>query len=111
MLFYVFYYLLSAVLMFQGTQAIGESREPMGVIPEQVRSGAEGRRTWGGVLAGVGAFLVVMGLISHAQAGLFPVLRVLQVLGLAAMGGYGLWTIFAAKKVVYLGKPSAPSHH
>ncbi|HOD33407.1 MAG TPA: hypothetical protein PKO12_08010 [Holophaga sp.] len=111
LLFYVFFYLVAFVLMAQGSQALGEVREPIGVVPGEVAQKPGPAQAWGGALVGLGVLDTLVGLLSHAYGwhGTFP-LRCLFWTSLAAIGAYGLYILFFNRKVAYLGQPSVPSH-
>lgn len=112
LLFYVFFYLVAFVLMAQGAQALGEQRNPLGVVPGEVVQKPEPARRWGRILVGLGLLDTLVGLLSHRYGwqGTFP-LRCLLWTSLVVMGAYGLYILFFSRKVAYLGQPSAPSHH
>jgi len=113
MLFYTFFYLVSAVLVLQGTQLVGEQREAMGAVPEELVLPASAARVWGRILMVVGLIGVVCGLASHGE-GSWVSRQVLAFIqgaqgGLAAV--YGLWLVFVAKRVAYAGVAAAPAEH
>lgn len=111
LLFYVFYYLVAAVVIFQGAQVLGEQREPLGVVPEEVGQKPRPARMWGRLLVGMGVLDLLVGILSHPFAwhGTFP-LRYLLYTSLLLIGAYGFYVIFLNRKVAYMGKPSAPAH-
>lgn len=111
LLFYVFYYLVAVVVIFQGAQVLGEQRSPLGVVPEEVAQKPARARAWGLALVGLGALDILVGLLSHRFAwhGTFPLWCLLYT-SLALVGAYGFYVIFLSRKVAYIGKPSAPSH-
>jgi len=108
---YTFFYLVAAVLVFQGTHALGEQCEPMGVVPAEVTQGPAKARLWGGILVGYGYLSLLAALLSHACAGLQAVLPGMMATGLGLMALYGLYVIFFNRKVAFLGLPSAPADH
>ena len=111
MLFYLFFYLLAAVLVFQGVHALGEQASPMGVVPAEVGIEPARASLWGGFLVALGCILLVSGLLSHFLAWFVSALSPLRTLGFLALAGYGLWLIFA-RKINYTPAPgAAPSHH
>lgn len=113
MLFYAFFYLVAALLLFQGVHLLGEQRDPMGVVPAELALPAGAARVWGRLLVGVGLVGLVCGLVSH---GLTPwvsrqVLTCLEVAEWLLMGIYGFWLVFIAKRVHYAGVAAAPTNH
>ena len=106
MLFYLFLYVLAAVLLFQGVHALGELRAPMGVVPAEVRTNAGQAGFWGGFLTVYGAVLVVAGLASHGCEAFVPALGPLRGFGFAVLAAYGLWLVFG-RKVDYTPAPVA----
>ena len=111
MLFYLFFYLLAAVLVFQGVHALGEQNSPMGVVPAEVRTDPSRASLWGGFLVALGSLLLLTGLLSHLEEWFVSALAPLRTLGLLALALYGLWLVFG-RKVDYTPAPSGePSHH
>ncbi len=108
---YTFFYLLAAVLVFQGTHAFGEISEPMGVVPEEVAQAPDKARIWGGLLAGYGYMSLLAALLSHGWVGLQPLLAGMMALGLGLMAAYGFYLIFFSRKVEYRGAPSPTANH
>lgn len=111
MLAYLFFYLVASILMFQGTQVLGEQREPLGVVPPEVAQEPSRAGVWGGFLVTVGAISIVFGLFSHAHAGLHYQLDRVMTVDLLVMASYGLYVIFFNRKVEYLGKAAADHGH
>ena len=103
MLFYLFFYLLAAVLLFQGVHALAEQKAPMGVVPAEVRTDPAGAGLWGGFLVALGGMLILTGLLSHGEAWFVGALAPLRALGFLALAGYGLWLVFG-RKVDYTPK-------
>jgi len=107
---YTFFYLVAALLVFQGTHAFGEQSEPMGVVPQEVAQDSGKARLRGGILAGYGYLSLLVGLLSHAYLGLQVLLPSMMATGLGLMAVYGLYVIFFNRKVEYLGVSAAPTH-
>ena len=82
LLSYTFFYLVAAVLTFQGTHAFGETSAPMGVVPGEVVQESGKARLWGGLLATYGYLSLLVALLSHAYEGLQVLLPTLMALGL-----------------------------
>lgn len=110
-LFYVLYYVLASVLVFQGVQQLEEQREPMGVLPAEVVQKSGFHMFWGWTLTGLGAFAALLGLGSHAAPGAARLLVPVAWIELLAMGVFGLSLVFLGRKVEYLGKASTPVGH
>lgn len=114
LLSYVFFYVVAAVLIFQGTHAVGEQREPLGVVPSEVTQEPGKARLRGYILAAFGYLSVALGLLGHGYAPLRKLLPGLMVVNLGLIGVYGLYVIFFSRKVIYQAAPSAchdhPSH-
>lgn len=108
---YTFFYLVAAVLVFQGTHAYGEQFEAMGVVPAEVTQESGKARLRGGILAAYGYLSLGVGLLSHAYIDLQAVLSGMMAVGLGLMAVYGLYVIFFNRKVEYVGVSAAPSHH
>lgn len=111
MLFYLFFYLLAAVLLFQGVQALGEQKAPMGVVPAEVKTNPARMGLWGGFLIAYGSLLALVGLLSHFNPWFVGALSPLRNLGFLAGIVYGLWLVFG-RKVDYTPAPSQaqPEH-
>ena len=111
LLSYTFFYLVAAVLVFQGTHAFGEQSEPMGVVPAEVIQESGKARLRGGILAAFGYLSILVGLLSHAFEALECLLPGMMALGFGLMAAYGLYLIFFNRKVEYVGVSAAPAHH
>jgi hypothetical protein len=107
MLFYVFYYVLASVMIFQGVQQLGERSEPLGVVPQEVVQHDRFHSFWGWYLVSFGLAAGAVGLLSHAFAGAVPLLKVFLWEGLASVGLFGLVVIFGGRKIGFIGKPTA----
>jgi hypothetical protein len=110
MLFYLFLYLLAAVLVFQGTQLLGEQRTPMGVVPAEVAPNRVQAGYWGGFLIAYGVLLGGVGLMSHCNAWYVGALAPLRTLGGVVLACYGLWLVFG-RKVDYTPAPVQGGDH
>ena len=108
---YLFFYLVAALLVFQGTHAFGEPSDPMGVVPAEVTQQPRRARFWGGLVAGYGYLSLLAALLSHAWVGLRSMLSAMMAVGLGLMAVYGVYVVFFSRKIEYLGAPSAPAHH
>ena len=112
MLFYLSLYVLAAILLFQGTQLLGELSGPLGTVPPEVKPNNPAAGRWGGFLVTYGAAMVVIGLLSHGCAWLEGALPLLRGAGVALEAVFGLWLVFG-RKVDYTPAPvqGAPAHH
>ncbi len=111
LLSYTFFYLVAAVLVFQGTHAFCEPSEPLGVVPAEVAQEPGKARLRGALLAAYGYLSLLAALLSHAYGGLQAVLPGMMAVGLGLMAVYSLYVLFFNRKVQYLGAASAPSEH
>ena len=113
MLFYLSFYLLAAVLLFQGVHALGEQSSPTGMVPAEVQTDPARTSLWGGFLVALGSMLILTGLLSHGYDGFTSALAPMRSLGFIALALYGLRLVFG-RKVDYTPAPSAaaaPGHH
>jgi len=111
MLTYVFLFIIASVLIFQGTQLLGELRNPLGVVPNEVSLPEKAARRWGERLIGFGCLTLLLGLLSFIYSYLYQYLLPTIIVDACALGVFALYLIFAAPKVQYLGKPSGDDHH
>lgn len=110
MLFYLFFYLLAAVLIFQGVNLLREQTEPAKLVPLEVRPAALPAVRWGRYLATCGSVLALAGVGSQIWDGLAVLLVPLRLLGFASVAGYGLWLVLG-RKVDYRPAPVAQDAH
>jgi hypothetical protein len=110
MLFLVFYYLLAAVLIFQGLHFYGEQTQPLGTVPEEVGQEKASSGVWGGYLATYGGLMVVCGLLSHYYAFFGPALGPLRAIGLLSLVLFGAWVVFMGRRIEFLGTAAEPDH-
>jgi len=112
MLFYTFYYLVTALLLFQGTHLLGEQASPMGTVPSELALAPEPSRGWGRTLVGMALVCLIAGLISHGICPWFTEQPLVFLEGAAwlVMAAYGFWLIFIAKRIEYVGA-AAPVEH
>jgi hypothetical protein len=111
MLFLVFYFLLSAVLFFQGLHLSGEVSAPIGTLPEEVGQAPEPSRKWGAFLMTYGALAAIVGLASFQWAFFLPARTPIFQLGAVTLAVYACWLLFAARTVEFIGKPSDDHGH
>jgi hypothetical protein len=111
LLFYVFYYLLSAVLIFQGLHIASEVSDPLGTVPEEVGQTPTSSLGWGSFLVAYGTLCAVIALLSHAYDYFGSALRPLMVTGLVIMAAFGAWVVFKGRTVKYLGEAAADMGH
>ena len=104
MLFYLSFYLLAAVLLFQGVHALGEQTTPMGVVPAEVKTDSVRTSLCGGLLAAYGSLLALVGLLSHFNPWFVGALSPLRAIGFIAVALYGLFLVFG-RKVDYTPAP------
>jgi len=107
---HIAYFLIACLVACIGAQALGEAREPMGVVPRQVLRPRGAHVLWGKVLVACGSVAVAIGLLGLAEQDLEPVLVGGQVVCLLLLAAYGLWVVVGSGKVVYEDAPSADPH-
>lgn len=110
MLFLVFFYVLAAVLVFQGLHLLGERTQPLGTLPEEVGLAKIPSGVWGAYLTAYGASMVGCGLLSHAFASVTPALVPLRALGALSLLAFGAWVVFLGRRVEYLGSAADADH-
>ncbi|WP_005034774.1 hypothetical protein [Holophaga foetida] len=113
MLFYTFFYLVSALLLVQGTHLAGEQRHPMGAVPAELALPSGAARAWGKLLVLMGLIGLACGLASHGDAPRISRQTLAFVEGVewVLMGVYGLWLVFIAKRIEYIGVAAASADH
>lgn len=110
MLFLVFYYLLAAVLIFQGLHFYGEQTQPLGTVPEEVAQPRPASERWGGYLVTYGTLMVGCGLISHWYRFFAPALGPICFIGVLSLILFGVWVVFMGRTIEYLGTPAEDDH-
>jgi hypothetical protein len=106
---YVSLYVLAALLVFQGTQLLGELSAPMGVVPPEVKPNPVAAARFGGFLLTYGAAMAVAALISHGCEWFQGSLTLLRGFGVAIEAAFGLWLVFG-RKVDYTPAPVQAGH-
>ena len=111
MLAYVFLFIAASVLVFQGVQLVGEIKNPLGVVPNEVALPGRVAHRWGERLLGIGCLTMLLGFLSF----LFPFLEEYLIPAIIVDGCslaiFALYLIFAAPRVQFIGKPSGDEHH
>lgn len=111
LLSYTFFYVVAAILVFQGTHAVGEQSEPLGVVPEEVAQEAGKARLRGHILAAYGYLCIAAALASHAFSVIQSFLPGALTVGFGLSAAYGLYVVFFNRKVQYMGVSAEPAHH
>ena len=111
MVFLIFYFILSAVLVFQGLHLAAETTSPLGTLPEEVAQDRPTSRGWGGLLMAYGAFSALIGALGFAYPDMAPARPILFLLGLIFLALFGLWVIFLGRKAEFIGKPTMTDDH
>ena len=106
-LFYAFYYLLSAVLVFQGLHIASEVADPLGTVPEEVGQTPRSSLGWGSFLVSYGTLCIVIALLSHFYEYFGSALRPLMGTGLVIMAIFSAWVVFKGRSVNYMGVAAA----
>lgn len=107
MLFLVHYFLLAAILVFQGLHILGEQKEPLGTLPEEVGLPAPKSFAWGAFLMTWGGLALVLGLMGFRWDYFVPMRQAILGLGWLILVVYAAWVIFAARRIQYMGTRSA----
>lgn len=111
MVFLVFFFILFAVMVFQGTHLAGEVRRPLGTLPEEVVQDPAVSTRWGRALVTLGFLGSLVGLLGF-QVSAFAALRpAFFGLGVVVLAAYGLWIIFLGRKPEFIGKPAVADDH
>lgn len=111
LLFYIFYYVLAAVLIFQGLHIASEVTDPLGTVPEEVGQEPAPSLGWGSFLVAYGTLSIAIALLSHAYEYFASALRPLMGTGLVILGIFGAWVVFKGRTVKYLGKATVDPGH
>jgi len=111
LLFYIFYYVLSIVLIFQGLHFAAEVADPMGIVPEEVGQTPTSSLGWGSFLVSYGTLCILIGLLSHFYEYFGSALRPLMGTGIVIMAVYGAWVVFKGRTVKYLGEAAPDMGH
>ncbi len=111
MLFLVFYFILFAILLFQGTHVAGEVKNPLGTVPAEVGQAPVVSARWGILLIGMGLLGTLAGLASFRWTGLAALRQPLFYLGLATLIAFAFWVVFLGRKAEFIGKPSVTDGH
>ncbi|HJW44703.1 MAG TPA: hypothetical protein VJ463_09615 [Geothrix sp.] len=110
MLFLVFYFILFAVLLFQGTHVAGEVKTPLGTLPEEVGQDPVASARWGILLITVGFLGAILGLLGYRSPALAAMRPGFMIFGIAVLALYGLWVIVLGRKAEFMGKPATDDH-
>lgn len=111
MLFLVFYFILSAVLVFQGLHLAAETTSPLGTLPGEVAQERHASRGWGGFLMAFGAFSALIGALGFAYPGVAPARPVLFLMDLIFLALFSLWVLFLGRQAEFIGKPTMTDDH
>lgn len=111
LLFYIFYYVLSAALVFQGIHIATEVADPLGTVPEEVGQTPASSLGWGSFLIAYGSLCILLGLLSHAYDYFGSALGPLRGIGLVILAVFGAWVIFKGRTVDYLGVAASDLGH
>ncbi|HEX9009144.1 MAG TPA: hypothetical protein VF804_02165 [Holophagaceae bacterium] len=111
MLFLVFYFILSAILVFQGLHLAAETSSPLGTLPEEVAQERHASRGWGGLLMAYGGFSALIGALGFAYPGMAPARPILFMLGWIFLALFALWILFLGRQAEFMGKPTVTDDH
>jgi len=114
MLSYISLYVLAAILIFQGSQMVGElAGHPVSAVPEEVKPVPAPAARWGGFLITFGVAMALVGVLSHGYDWFQGALGLMRGAGVAVEALFGLWLVFG-RKVDYTPAPvsaEAHAHH
>lgn len=111
LIFYVCFYVLSSVLIFQGLHIASEVADPFGTVPEEVGQTPTFSLGWGSFLVAYGSLCIAIALLSHSYEYFGSALRPLLGTGLAILTIFGAWVVFMGRTVNYIGEASADLDH
>lgn len=111
MLFLLFYFLLCAILLFQGLHLSAETRTPLGTLPPEVTQDPQTSRGLGGLLMAYAGLAALLGLGGFASGALAAARPALFLIGLVLLALFGLWVILLGRKPEYMGKPAPVEDH
>ena len=109
--FLIFYFLLFAVLLFQGTHLAGEVKTPLGTLPEEVGQNPAVAARWGAVLIASGLLGGLLGLLGFRWAGLAAARPGFFAAGAVILAAYGFWVIALGRRPEFMGKPTVADDH
>lgn len=110
MLFLMFFYILAAVMFFQGQHLLGETTAPLGTLPEEVGQNQGPSRTWGAYLMTFSAVMVVAGVASRWVPFFESTLRPLRLVAVLNLGAFTFWILFRGRTVAFMGEPTVEDH-
>lgn len=111
MLFLVFYFLLAAILIFQGLHLAAEVKSPLGTVPEEVAQKPAPSLGWGRALMGLGTVNALVALAGFQWERLVALRSGLFTLGWVALALYGCWVISLGRKAEFMGTPAVTDDH
>ncbi|WP_306590088.1 hypothetical protein [Geothrix sp. 21YS21S-4] len=109
--FLIFYFILFAVLLFQGTHLAGEVKTPLGTLPEEVGQNPATAARWGAILIASGLLGGLAGLLGFRWAAFATARPALFILGVAILAAYGFWVIALGRRPEFIGKPTVADDH
>lgn len=107
MIFVIFYFVLAAVMFFQGLHLQGEVSEPLGTLPTEVAQAPAPSGTWGSFLMTYGVMATLVGLAGFWWPFFEPLRPAVFGVGVLGVAVYAFWLLFLAPKVEFIGQPSA----
>lgn len=110
MLFLMFFYILAAILVFQGLHLFSEISEPLGTVPEEVAQATVSSQRWGAYLMAYGGLMALCGLLSIGTPYFLSALKPLQGFALLSLGAFGAWVVFKGRTIEYMGTPAEDDH-
>ena len=110
MLFLMMYFVLASVLVFQGLHLASEPTAPLGTLPEEVALPAPKSFAWGAFLVTWGGLALAFGLLGFKFDWFVPIRPAVFVLDWIVLAAYGVWVVFMARRIEYIGTPAADDH-
>ncbi len=111
LLFYVFYYVLFTLMVFQGLHIASEVADPLGTVPEEVGQTSTSSLAWGSFLVAYGTLCLVISLLSHPYEYFVSALRPLMGTGMVTVALFSAWVVFKGRTVTYMGEAAVDLGH
>jgi len=105
MLTYVFLFIAASILIFQGTQLVGEIKNPLGTVPAEVALPEKQARRWGERLLGIGCLTMLLGFVVLVYPSFEQYLIPAIIVDGITLAIFALYLIFAAPRVQFMGEP------
>ncbi|HJU83077.1 MAG TPA: hypothetical protein VJ600_02600 [Holophagaceae bacterium] len=104
------YFVLASVLVFQGLHLASEPTAPLGTLPEETALPAPKSFAWGAFLLTWGGLAILVGLLGFQWDFFVSMREAILVLDWIILAVFGAWVVFMARRIDYIGTPSADDH-